>query len=81
MLTDARMRGTAISPEFAAVFRTQADASGVMSFARFMELALYHPEVGYYRQDRARIGFGGETDFFTASTSGPLFGTAPPSPA
>jgi len=68
------MRGPAISPEFAPVFRAHADASGAMSFARFMDLALYHPEVGYYRQERARIGYGGETDFFTASTSGPLFG-------
>lgn len=68
------MRGSNLSPEFAAVFHAHADASGAMSFARFMDLALYHPEVGYYRQARARIGYGGETDFFTASTSGPLFG-------
>ena len=45
-----------------------------MSFARFMELALYHPKVGYYRRDRARVGYGPGTDFFTASTSGPIFG-------
>lgn len=73
-LSNCCMRGPAITPEFAAVFRGHADARGVMSFARFMDLALYHPEVGYYRQERARIGYGGETDFFTASTSGPLFG-------
>jgi SAM-dependent MidA family methyltransferase len=45
-----------------------------MTFARFMELALYHPEVGYYRQARARVGYGDQTDFFTASTSGAVFG-------
>ncbi len=45
-----------------------------MTFARFMALALYHPEVGYYRSARSRIGYGPDTDFFTASTSGPLFG-------
>lgn len=45
-----------------------------MSFARFMDLALYHPEVGYYRRDRARVGRRSGTDFFTASTSGPIFG-------
>lgn len=56
------------------MFRTRADASGVMTFARFMDLALYHPEIGYYRRDRPRVGYGRETDFFTASTSGPLFG-------
>lgn len=45
-----------------------------MSFARFMDLALYHPEVGYYRRARARVGYGTSTDFFTASTSAPVFG-------
>lgn len=39
-----------------------------------MELALYHPAVGYYRQQRRRVGYGPGTDFFTASTSGALFG-------
>lgn len=45
-----------------------------MPFARFMELALYHATVGYYRRDRARVGYAPGTDFFTASTSGPIFG-------
>lgn len=45
-----------------------------MTFARFMELALYHPAVGYYRRPQARVGYGAGTDFFTASTSGPVFG-------
>ena len=39
-----------------------------------MELALYHPTLGYYRHSGPRVGYGGETDFFTASTSGPVFG-------
>jgi SAM-dependent MidA family methyltransferase len=39
-----------------------------------MELALYDPAVGYYRQSRPRVGYGAGTDFFTASTSGPVFG-------
>src|SRR6266498_3851748 len=62
------------SPEFLAVFRVNTEASGVMSFAKFMDLALYHPEVGYYRRKRKRIGYERDTDFFTASTSGPVFG-------
>lgn len=45
-----------------------------MTFAQFMELALYHPDVGYYRRPHARVGYGAGTDFFTASTSGPVFG-------
>src|SRR5688500_14707336 len=62
------------SPEFLAVFRANADSRGRMSFAKFMELALYHPNVGYYTKDRQRIGYAPGSDFFTASTSGPLFG-------
>lgn len=45
-----------------------------MSFAEFVELALYHPNFGYYRRDRTRVGYGKGTDFFTATTSGPVFG-------
>lgn len=62
------------SPEFLAAFRARADASGTMTFAQFMELALYHPEVGYYHRARARVGYALGTDFFTATTSGPIFG-------
>jgi SAM-dependent MidA family methyltransferase len=39
-----------------------------------MALSLYHPAVGYYRHARQRIGYGGETDFYTATTSGNVFG-------
>ena len=39
-----------------------------------MELALYHPQLGYYRQDRTRVGYAPGTDFYTASSSGPIFG-------
>lgn len=62
------------SPEFLAAFRLHADASGAMPFARFMQLALYDREVGYYRTGRQRVGYGPGTDFFTASTSGGIFG-------
>src|SRR5581483_4648942 len=64
----------AASPQFLAVVRAHADATGAMPFARFMELALYHPDVGYYRQARERVGTARGTDFFTATTSGPIFG-------
>lgn len=45
---------------------------GPIRFARFMELALYHPEHGYYR--RARDPFGRAGDFFTAEQLQPVFG-------
>ncbi len=45
---------------------------GPLSFADFMETALYDPFHGYYASGRARIGREG--DYYTAVTSGPLFG-------
>jgi SAM-dependent MidA family methyltransferase len=47
-------------------------ARGPVSFARFMELALHHPEHGYYARGPERLGRGG--DYFTASDVGPAFG-------
>jgi SAM-dependent MidA family methyltransferase len=46
---------------------------GPIRFDRFMELALYHPELGYYRR-RDRDPFGRSGDFFTASQLQPVFG-------
>lgn len=43
---------------------------GCIPFARFMDLALYHPDYGYYEQ--CRIGRAG--DFFTSVSAGGLFG-------
>lgn len=48
-------------------------AGGAISFERFMELALYHPEHGYYRKP-GRIGRQG--DFLTSPTIHPMFGWA-----
>jgi SAM-dependent MidA family methyltransferase len=52
--------------------RTEIERDGPIPFARFMELALYHPEHGYYASGRASIGRRG--DFFTNVSVGPLFG-------
>ena len=54
----------------AELIRDEARRQGVMSFRRFMEIALYEPGLGYY--ERARIGRGG--DFQTSVSVGPLFG-------
>lgn len=62
------------SAEFLAAFRERADTGGVMPFAAFMDLALYHPVLGYYRRDRQRVGRTAEADFYTATSSGPVFG-------
>lgn len=46
--------------------------AGSISFAEFMDTALYDPLHGYYASGKARIG--GTGDFVTAVSSGPLFG-------
>jgi len=73
-IVTAEPTSTAPSPGFIAAFREQAGAGGMMSFARFMDLALYNPGVGYYATRRRRIGREADTDFFTATSLGPLFG-------
>jgi SAM-dependent MidA family methyltransferase len=46
--------------------------SGPISFARFMELALYCPVYGYYEKEGDTPGRRG--DYFTSVSVGPLFG-------
>lgn len=46
--------------------------SGPMTFAHFMEVALYDQEAGYYAAGRAKIGRLG--DFYTSVSVGPIFG-------
>jgi SAM-dependent MidA family methyltransferase len=43
-----------------------------MAFDRFMALALYHPELGYYERAEPRLGRAG--DYFTSVTVGSVFG-------
>lgn len=47
-------------------------ARGSVTFERYMDLALYHPEEGYYIRDREKIGAAG--DFYTSPDVSPLFG-------
>ncbi|OFA01475.1 class I SAM-dependent methyltransferase [Duganella sp. HH101] len=47
---------------------------GAISFARYMELALYAPDLGYYSGGSAKLGKDG--DFTTAPELTPLFGAA-----
>jgi SAM-dependent MidA family methyltransferase len=51
--------------------RSEIENGGIVPFARFMELALYAPETGYYETDK-RPGRGG--DFYTSVSVGELFG-------
>ncbi len=56
------------------VERIKAEISvhGVIPFARFMELALYCPDCGYYEKENDNLGRRG--DFYTSVSVGPLFG-------
>jgi len=56
----------------AEILRDEIRRDGPMSFTRFMEMALYHPEFGYYRRTRDPFGVGG--DFYTAEQLQPVFG-------
>jgi SAM-dependent MidA family methyltransferase len=47
-------------------------AGGWIGFARFMQLALYAPELGYYVAGATKLG--GDGDFVTAPEISPLFG-------
>lgn len=44
-----------------------------ITFAEYMDMALYHPESGYYSSNKVKIGFKGG-DFFTSSHLGSDFG-------
>jgi SAM-dependent MidA family methyltransferase len=61
-------------PVLLAGIRAEIDASGPMTFARFMEIALYDPARGYYRGATARPGRAG--DYLTAPEASPIFGRA-----
>jgi SAM-dependent MidA family methyltransferase len=53
------------------IIRDEIHARGPMRFDRFMELALYHHEHGYYTRPPA---IGSEGDFYTSVSVGALFG-------
>jgi SAM-dependent MidA family methyltransferase len=54
------------------IIRAEIAAGGVLTFARFMELALYCPVHGYYEAQKDSIGRRG--DFYTSASTGELFG-------
>ncbi len=56
----------------AELIRAEIGDGGPMPFARFMALALYHPEFGYYNKDTGQVGRRG--DFVTSVSVGAVFG-------
>lgn len=58
--------------ELVAIIAGEIETSGPMDFARFMELALYHPRFGYYSSGQVRSDWNG--DFVTSPEVDPAFG-------
>jgi SAM-dependent MidA family methyltransferase len=70
--SDAALR---VSAELSAVIRAEiARANGFLDFARYMELALYAPGLGYYSAGSVKLGPAG--DFVTAPEMSAVFGRA-----
>src|SRR4051812_49941426 len=53
------------------LLRQEIAYGGPIPFARFMEVALYCPKLGYYERESGVIGFGG--GFYTGPSAGPPF--------
>ncbi|MCS6897950.1 MAG: SAM-dependent methyltransferase, partial [Nitrospira sp.] len=65
-------------PQLVAAIVSEIATHGPLPFVRFMELALYHPQFGYYTREpeegTERIGWNG--DYYTSSDVHPLLGRA-----
>jgi SAM-dependent MidA family methyltransferase len=60
------------NPKLQRELRQEIEQRDGITFARFMEQALYHPDYGYYCAPRSRVGRQG--DFFTSSSVHACFG-------
>lgn len=57
--------------QIAQMLIAEISAKGPISFRRYMEMCLYHPEYGYYTGGKNR--FGREGDYYTSAQLGTLF--------
>ena len=62
------------TPGLVDLIRAEIRTAGPITFARYMELALYAPDLGYYTSTAVRAGREG--DFLTAPETHPIFGAA-----
>jgi len=63
---------TTENPLLVAEIRARLEREGRITFRDFMEMALYHPQHGYYRSPREKMGRAG--DYLTSPEVHPLFG-------
>lgn len=68
LTTEETDHGERLSARIGAVI---AEAGGWIGFARYMEMALYEPGLGYYSAGARKLGEGG--DFVTAPEVAPVF--------
>lgn len=69
---DAPVETDTGDPQLVELIRSEIERGGPITFARFMELALYEPEHGYYATSDVRATRAG--DFLTAPELHPIFG-------
>lgn len=62
------------SAHFREIMAAEPGVAQGVPFARFMELAMYHPTAGYYTRDFRRVGRDRKADFYTATSFNPVFG-------
>ncbi len=63
--------GEVLVEELREIIKERILEQGRITFADFMEMALYYPALGYYTSSRPRVG--AEGDFFTSSATHPVF--------
>ena len=66
------MDAATVSERLRQIIADEIRAQGPFTFARFMEICLYHPQYGYYSSGRACRGREG--DYYTSPTVHPIFG-------
>jgi SAM-dependent MidA family methyltransferase len=62
-------------PELLDGLRRRIAERGPLPFSEFMQMALYHPRWGYYMRPENPVGRAGESDYYTAPSRHPAFGT------
>ncbi|MBZ5537334.1 MAG: SAM-dependent methyltransferase [Acidobacteriia bacterium] len=72
MTSDLPLPQKSLNTPLARLIAEQIQEAGPITFRDFVELALYHPELGYYNRSHTRLGKSG--DFYTSSHVGPIFG-------
>ena len=55
-------------------FKNRLNENSMMPFDEFVNLALYHPILGYYSKRKERVGKGDNSDFYTSNSIGSPWG-------